>query len=136
MTLNIDKQWFMDRLAEKGLSLRKVAKLIDLDPGALSNTLNGKRQMKIREIDRIATVLGLSQSEVLSHVTANLSGSNPPARETAQAAQGVAGRRHPLFGCMKGTLTIPHGVDLTEPADPDLAGYVERKYGAAVRSSQ
>src|SRR4051812_27768013 len=27
--------------------------------------------------------------------------------------------RHPLFGCMKGTVTIPDGVDLTEPADPE-----------------
>ena len=26
---------------------------------------------------------------------------------------------HPLFGCMKGTVTIPAGVDLTEPADPE-----------------
>jgi hypothetical protein len=28
-------------------------------------------------------------------------------------------RRHPIFGSMKGTLTILPGVDLTEPADPD-----------------
>jgi hypothetical protein len=26
---------------------------------------------------------------------------------------------HPLFGSMKGTVTIPAGVDLTEPADPE-----------------
>jgi hypothetical protein len=26
---------------------------------------------------------------------------------------------HPAFGAMKGTVTIPAGVDLTEPADPD-----------------
>jgi hypothetical protein len=28
-------------------------------------------------------------------------------------------RRHPLFGWLKGTVTIAPGVDLTEPADPD-----------------
>lgn len=27
--------------------------------------------------------------------------------------------RHPLFGCMKGTVHIPDGVDLTAPADPE-----------------
>jgi hypothetical protein len=27
--------------------------------------------------------------------------------------------RHPLIGSMKGTVLIPDGVDLTEPADPD-----------------
>ena len=26
---------------------------------------------------------------------------------------------HPAFGALKGTVTIPPGVDLTEPADPD-----------------
>jgi hypothetical protein len=28
-------------------------------------------------------------------------------------------RRHPLFGWMKGTVTIAPGTDLTQPADPD-----------------
>jgi hypothetical protein len=27
--------------------------------------------------------------------------------------------RDPIFGCMKGTLTIPPDLDLTAPADPD-----------------
>lgn len=33
---------------------------------------------------------------------------------------------HPLFGCMKGTVHIPEGVDLTEPADPEWG---EMAYG-------
>ena len=32
---------------------------------------------------------------------------------------------HPLFGCLKGTVTITEGVDLTNPADPDWAEQVE-----------
>ncbi|MGX7742952.1 DUF7662 domain-containing protein [Rhodopseudomonas parapalustris] len=36
-------------------------------------------------------------------------------RVTADARSG----RHPLFGCMKGTVRIPDGVDLTAPAEPD-----------------
>jgi hypothetical protein len=35
--------------------------------------------------------------------------------DPAQASK----KRHPVFGCMKGTLTLLPGVDLTEPADPD-----------------
>jgi hypothetical protein len=34
--------------------------------------------------------------------------------------------RHPLIGWMKGTVTIPEGVDLTEPADPEWG---ERAWG-------
>jgi hypothetical protein len=30
-------------------------------------------------------------------------------------------RRHPLFGWLKGTITITPGTDLTEPADPEWA---------------
>jgi hypothetical protein len=40
-------------------------------------------------------------------------------------------RRHPLFGCMKGTLTVAPSVDLTEPTCPDWESYAERKYGPA-----
>ena len=39
--------------------------------------------------------------------------------ESAQSEIGGAASRHPIFGCMKGTLTIIPDVDLTEPADPD-----------------
>jgi hypothetical protein len=29
------------------------------------------------------------------------------------------GERHPMFGALKGSIRIPPGVDLTEPADPN-----------------
>ena len=33
--------------------------------------------------------------------------------------------RHPMFGCMKGTVTIAEGVDLTQPAMPEWAEMIE-----------
>jgi hypothetical protein len=40
----------------------------------------------------------------------------------------VAGepREHPIVGCMKGTVRIPEGVDLTAPADPDWGASLEQ----------
>jgi hypothetical protein len=38
------------------------------------------------------------------------------AHESAPPAKEIAGIRHPLIGWMKGTVTIPEGGDLTEPA--------------------
>lgn len=35
------------------------------------------------------------------------------------AARPNNGKRHPIFGALKGLVQIPPGVDLTEPADPD-----------------
>ena len=34
-------------------------------------------------------------------------------------ASAKKGERHPIFGALKGSVHIPEGVDLTEPADPD-----------------
>jgi hypothetical protein len=43
-----------------------------------------------------------------------------PSRSTPEMdRRSVIPKRHPLFGYMKGTLTITPGVDLTEPADPE-----------------
>ena len=39
--------------------------------------------------------------------------------------------RAAIFGWMKGMITVAPGVDLTEPADPDLADWADRKYGPA-----
>ena len=39
---------------------------------------------------------------------------------------GVKKTRHPLFGWMKGSVSIPVGVDLTEPADPEWADRLDK----------
>jgi hypothetical protein len=39
---------------------------------------------------------------------------------------GGQGLRHPLIGWMEGTVTVPDGVDLTEPTDPEWG---EAAYG-------
>jgi hypothetical protein len=45
-------------------------------------------------------------------------GAQPDDRGAAPA-EGPVPARHPLIGWMKGTLTIPEGVDLTQPVDPE-----------------
>ncbi|MGD0864532.1 MAG: hypothetical protein ABSA49_03140 [Rhizomicrobium sp.] len=42
-------------------------------------------------------------------------------------------RRHPLFGCMKGMVTIEPGYDLTQPAMPEWADMIDEKYGPETR---
>jgi hypothetical protein len=37
----------------------------------------------------------------------------------ATLPQTKKGGQHPIFGALKGSIHIPEGVDLTEPADPD-----------------
>lgn len=45
--------------------------------------------------------------------------SGGPASSVAEAS----GAAHPLYGCLRGTVTFVGGVDLTEPADPDWGAH-------------
>jgi len=52
--------------------------------------------------------------------------------QAVQSTQGVkTPRRHPAFGAMKGMLTIPADLDLTQPACPEWADLLDEKYGPA-----
>jgi len=46
---------------------------------------------------------------------------------------GGAGGHHPAYGALKGLMRIMPGVDITQPADPELADYLEAKYGPEKR---
>jgi hypothetical protein len=51
-------------------------------------------------------------------------------RATKPAAPSDDEPFHPLYGYMKGLIRIMPGVDITQPADPDLADYLDAKYAA------
>lgn len=119
MTVNVDKQWFLDRQAEKSLSLRKMAKLMDIDPSALSRMLNGQRKIKPSEIRSMAGILGTSDAEILAHIvgkgatTAVVSESSAAAFVNKSRAARISD--HPGFGFMKGLIKIEDGFDITGP---------------------
>lgn len=58
-------EWFSQLLASRKLSQRGLAKLMDLDPGAVSLMLRGKRKMTNAEAHQISTILGVGITEVL-----------------------------------------------------------------------
>jgi len=124
MTVNIDKQWFLDRLAAKGLSLRKTAKLMDIDPSALSRMLNRQRKMKVSEIQTMAGILGTSDSEILAHVDDKSATTAVRSKTNATAApinksQPARISDHPGFGFMKGLIKIEEGFDVAGPFDDE-----------------
>jgi hypothetical protein len=47
--------------------------------------------------------------------------------KTRRGKQVRPGKRHPLFGALKGVTFIPPGVDLTEPAEPDWGKVYEQR---------
>lgn len=121
MTANVDKKWFVDRWTAKGLSLRKVANLVGMDPSALTRVLKGERKMKIAEIGKIASVLDVSSADVLAHVE-----TRPADAGLAEAAEATRISRHPGFGFMKGQIKFADGFDGTGPYtdEPWDVGYL------------
>ena len=53
--------------------------------------------------------------------------------KTRRGKQIRPGKRHPLFGALKGSTFIPPGVDLTEPADPDWGKVYEDRSPAQAK---
>lgn len=64
-TMPMNTEWFKQRLADRKLSQRKLAKLMGLDPAAVSLTLRGQRRMTNEEAHFIASTVGVPVTEVL-----------------------------------------------------------------------
>jgi transcriptional regulator with XRE-family HTH domain len=67
MESRINTKWFQDRLAEKRMSQRQLAKHMGLDSSAISLTFRGRREMKLTEAAEIAQLMGVPVDEVLHH---------------------------------------------------------------------
>ena len=125
----IDKAWFSQHLKKNGRSQNDLARFLNLHRSAVTRMLNGERNMSVEEQDRIAEYLDVPVSEVSLHRRGEPSGFSEPG-QTAYAGPARVNSmteetwtetkrtaRHPVFGCMKGTMTIPTDLDLTAPID-------------------
>lgn len=63
----IDSAWFYEKLAERGSSLRDMARFMGLDPSAVSRMLSGERKMSADEQDQVSEYLGINLEEVAAH---------------------------------------------------------------------
>ncbi|AXF51469.1 putative transcriptional regulator [Erwinia phage Pavtok] len=63
----VNKRFFMDHMADRRMSLREVAKQMDIWPAALSRSLDGKRKMQLPEAVRLSQVLSIPLTEVLAN---------------------------------------------------------------------
>lgn len=61
----INLAWFQHHLALQGLSQRRLAQLLNLDPSGVSLFLSGQRKLKISEAGEIARIFSVPVEEVL-----------------------------------------------------------------------
>lgn len=64
-TMPMNTEWFRQRLADRKLSQRQLAKHMGLDPAAVSLMLRGQRKMTTEEAHFIASTVGVPVTEVL-----------------------------------------------------------------------
>jgi transcriptional regulator with XRE-family HTH domain len=64
-TMPMNTEWFRQKLAERKLSQRQLAKLMGLDPAAVSLMLRDQRKMTNEEAHFIASTIGVPVTEVL-----------------------------------------------------------------------
>jgi len=65
MPTAIDTEWFVDRLEQRQLSQRGLARLMGIDPAAVSLMFRGKRRITLEEAAQLAVLLDVSTTEVL-----------------------------------------------------------------------
>lgn len=61
----MDTKWFRDRLADRGMSQRALARHMGLDAAAVSLMLRGRREMKLTEAAEVARLLGVPAEDVI-----------------------------------------------------------------------
>lgn len=121
----IDTLWFQHQIEDKGLSQRKLAKRMRLDPSSVSLMLRGKRYMKVHEAAAIAEILGVPLLEVMGR--AGIS-----AAEAKAAASGMV----PVVGRVNAHSVVTMNGEHTEtlvasPADLD-PGTLALRYETAL----
>jgi hypothetical protein len=71
----VDKDWFLGQLAQKGRSLRSLAAALHVDPAAVSRLFSGKRNAQDGEPEKIAHYLQVTTEDVLLHLGMDVSSS-------------------------------------------------------------
>jgi len=126
---SIDTDWFHQKLASRGETISGLGRFLNMDKSAASRMLAGERKMSAEEQDLIAQFLGVSILDVAAHRAISRYGFKEmkqpdftygkmplPDKEASGIANGNQ-KPHPIFGCMKGTMTIAADLDLTAPID-------------------
>lgn len=102
---SVNARWFQDQLRLRGLTQRNLARVLGVDPSAVSNVLSGKREMKLEEATALAKLFALPLDEILINA-----GIKPPASSGPTAVKIVGWVDENLrvhLGEVRGAKTAP-----------------------------
>jgi transcriptional regulator with XRE-family HTH domain len=67
--LPIDTEWFHERIAQRGLSISRLARLISVDAGNLSRMLRGQLAIHLHMVEPMADILGADVATIVRKAT-------------------------------------------------------------------
>lgn len=109
----IDTAWFREQVEKKKLSQRRLAKLMGLDPAAVSYMFRGRRKMQLEDAAFLATLFSCSLDTIAQRAGVNWKA--PPATGKIIQVTGTIGSR--------GQVTRKK-LNIVVPApDPSFSGY-------------
>jgi len=119
----INTGYFQGRIEDRGLSQRKLARLMGLDPSSVSLMLNGKRKMSMPEAASLSTLLGIPLEDVIFNAglpRPRDEGRTTPVTMVADGAGWVKhrGGAHPRVPSPPGLPTMAAALRCEDPASP------------------
>lgn len=64
---NLNVRWFKDQMARVGLLAKDVAEQMEINPTVLSHIFSGRRNLKLREASKLASILQVPLADVLAN---------------------------------------------------------------------
>lgn len=122
-TIDIDSRWFKDKLRDRELPQRKLAKMLGLGTSAVSLMLSGKRRITIEEAADLSRLLGLPMDEVLEH--AGVQPGEPAKSVPLVGEVDAEGELHPVKAGKRVPLklTLPQNTVAVTCKDQNAPGY-------------
>lgn len=100
--MRVNSAWFRNRITSQGLSQRKLAAKLKIDPSALTLFLQNKRRLQLDEAATLASLLSVSLDEVLTN--AGLDTTTQSSTSKSLENKGV-----PITGYVDGDLVVHWG---------------------------
>lgn len=122
MAPKVDTNWFKQRLAQRELSQRQLAKLMNLDHAAISLMLRGKRRMTVEEASQLAVLLQSTSAEVLSAAGVHVTGGDKVRIASILSADGSV---HPVPDGLHDTVDAPPNIPVDALAIQSRTGGLE-----------
>lgn len=100
----VNKLWFQNQLQSSQITQRKMAKVLRLDPSAVSLILQGKRGIKLSEATELARLFGVPLEDVLVAAGIRM---QVETKQTLELSGTITAESVVMWGTPRGQSTVP-----------------------------